>query len=109
MLPYKTLFPPLTNGQHYSYLDRRVSKSHLCRYIRGRYKIILTFNKICRLREVFTIYYYAHKNFAIVKNYQANTFNKKYNKSTKDMVYQYFNDFITNKVKIVFVKSIDIT
>ena len=113
MLPYKTVLPPLTNGNHYSYLDKGISKSHTCRCIRGKYKIVLTIHRFNWTKELFYCYYYPNSNFSYVVNHSLKVFDKRVKNTTslewcgKEQVEEYFHDFFGNiKVKVVFSKKV---
>jgi len=112
MLPYKTVLPPLTNGDHYSYLDKGISKSHTCRYIRGKYKIVVTIHRFNWTKELFYIYYYQNRNFCYVLNHSLKVFDKRVKNTSslewcgKEQVEEYFHEFLGDtKIKVVFSKK----
>jgi hypothetical protein len=112
MIAYKTALPPLTNGDHYSYLDGKISKSHSCIYIRGKYKIVIIIHRLNWTRELFYCYYYPNNNFCYVDKNNIKVFDKRVKNTNslewcgREQVEEYFHEFIKNpKIKVVFSKK----
>lgn len=112
MLPYKTTLPALTNGDHYSYLDGNLSKSHSCRYIRGKYKIVIVIHRLNWTKELFYTYYYPERNFCYVAKHNLRVFDKRVRNTSslewcgKEQVKEYFHDFINDtNINVVFYEK----
>jgi hypothetical protein len=111
MLPYKTMLPSLTNGDHYSYLDGKLSKSHTCRYIRGKFKIVIVIHRLNWTKELFYTYYYPNRNFCYVTKHNLRVFDKRVRNTRslewcgREQVEEYYNEFLGDtKIKVVFSK-----